>query len=66
MDNIIDDDRRENTFGLLMSLNMLVHYGDAFDYTGEQFESWAEEAGFENVQIRHLNGPTSMAIAHKR
>lgn len=66
IDNIIDDDRRENTFGLLMSLNMLVHFGDAFDYTGEQFVSWAEEAGFENVQIRHLNGPTSMAIAHKR
>lgn len=66
IDNIIDNDRRENTFGLLMSLNMLVHYGDAFDYTGDQFVKWAEEAGFEDVQIRHLNGPTSMAIAHKR
>lgn len=66
IDNIIDDERRENTFGLLMSLNMLVQYGDAFDYTGSQFKRWATDAGFEDIRISHLNGPTSMAIAHKR
>lgn len=66
IDNIIDDERRENTFGLLMSLNMLIQFGDAFDYTGAQFEQWATEAGFDDVEISHLNGPTSMAIAHKR
>lgn len=66
IDHIIDDERRENTMGLMMSLNMLLYYGDAFEYTGEQFVNWAEEAGFENVQVQHLNGPTSMAIAQKR
>ncbi|MFC6942616.1 methyltransferase [Salinirubellus sp. GCM10025818] len=66
IDHIIDDDRQANTMGLMMSLNMLVYYGDAFDYTGEQFVSWAEDAGFEDVQIQHLNGPASMGIAHKR
>ena len=66
IDHIIDDERRENTMALLMSLNMLVYYGDAFDYTGEQFVEWAEEAGFDDVTIRHLNGPTSIGIAHKR
>jgi hypothetical protein len=66
IDHIIDDERRENTMGLMMSLNMLVYYGDAFDYTEEQFVTWAEEAGFEEVQIQHLNGPASMGIAHKR
>jgi cyclopropane fatty-acyl-phospholipid synthase-like methyltransferase len=65
IDHIIDDDRRENTMGLMMSLNMLVYYGDAFDYTGEQFVTWAKEAGFEEVRIRRLNGPASMGIAHK-
>jgi hypothetical protein len=65
IDHIIDDERRENTMGLMMSLNMLVYYGDAFDYTGEQFMTWAEEAGFDDVQIQHLNGPASMGIAHK-
>lgn len=35
IDTIIDDARRANTFGLAMSLNMLVEFGteNAFDYT---------------------------------
>ena len=34
IENLIDDARRENAFGLMMSLNMLIEFGDAFDYTG--------------------------------
>jgi hypothetical protein len=30
---LIDNARRENVFGLLMSLNMLIEFGDAFDYS---------------------------------
>ena len=33
-DAIIDDDRRQNAFGLLMSLNMLIETRGGFDYTG--------------------------------
>jgi hypothetical protein len=33
-ESIIDDDRRENAFGLLMSLNMLIETPGGFDYTG--------------------------------
>ena len=33
-DAIIDDERRENAFGLLMSLNMLIETPGGFDYTG--------------------------------
>ena len=33
-DAIIDDERRENAFGLLMSLNMLIETRGGFDYTG--------------------------------
>ena len=29
---LIDDERRENTLGLLMSLNMLIETPDGFDY----------------------------------
>ena len=35
VENIIDDARRENGFGLMMSLNMLIEFGDAFDFTVE-------------------------------
>ena len=35
---IIDDERRENAFGLLMSLNMLIETPGGFDYTGADCE----------------------------
>jgi hypothetical protein len=65
IENIIDDERKENTFGLLMSLNMLIETGDGFDYTGAQFRSWAADAGFREVSFMPLTGPTSAAIALK-
>ena len=30
--------RRENVFGLLMSLNMLIEFGEAFDFTGAELD----------------------------
>src|SRR5262249_15932741 len=44
---LIDDARRENVFGLLMSLNMLIEFGDAFDYSGADFGRWCREVGFK-------------------
>ena len=65
VENIIDDERRENAFGLMMSLNMLIEFGDAFDFTGADFTGWCLEAGFERCEVIHLNGPASAAIAYK-
>jgi hypothetical protein len=65
IENLIDDSRRENLFGLLMSLNMLIEFGDAFDFTGAEFRSWCGEAGFRRFDILHLSGPCSAAIAWK-
>ncbi len=65
IENVIDDDRRKNTFGLLMSLNMLVETNDGFDYTHAQFRSWCLEAGFRATELMPLAGPASAAIAHK-
>ena len=62
---LIDDARRENDFGLLMSLNMLIEFGDAFDYSGADFIAWCREAGFRNFEIIPLNGPWSAAVAYK-
>lgn len=62
---LIDDARRENAFGLLMSLNMLVEFGDAFDYTGADFDGWCREAGFARTEVMPLAGPSSAAIAWK-
>ncbi|WP_138380376.1 methyltransferase [Luteithermobacter gelatinilyticus] len=65
IENLIDDARRENIFGLLMSLNMLIELGDAFDYSAAQFRDWCGEAGFHHVEVLPLTGPTSAAIAYK-
>ena len=62
---LIDDARRENAFGLLMSLNMLIEFGDAFDYSGADFRKWCSEVGFKRFETLHLAGPHSAAIAYK-
>jgi predicted O-methyltransferase YrrM len=65
VENLIDDARRENAFGLMMSLNMLIEFGDAFDYTGSDFAGWCRDAGFSDVEILPLAGPASAGIAYK-
>ena len=65
VENLIDDERRENVFGLLMSLNMLIEFGDAFDYTGANFREWCSDLGFKRFEIISLGGPTSAAVAYK-
>lgn len=62
---LIDDARRENAFGLLMSLNMLIEIGDGFDYSGADFVSWCREAGFQDFEIIPLTGQSSAAVAYK-
>jgi len=64
-DAIIDDDRRENAFGLLMSLNMLIETPGGFDYTGADCRGWMEEAGFRDTYVEQLLGPDSMVVGFK-
>ena len=65
IENIIDDARRENAFGLMMSLNMLVEFGDAFDFTGADFSGWCRTVGFKDTDIIPLGGPASAGVAYK-
>jgi len=62
---LIDDARRENVQGLLMSLNMLIEFGDAFDYSGADFGKWCGQVGFKRFEVIHLAGPSSAAVAYK-
>jgi hypothetical protein len=62
---LIDDDRRTNAFGLLMSLNMLVETRGGFDYTGADCSSWMKAAGFRSTRVEHLVGPDSMVVGIK-
>ena len=62
---IIDDDRKANAFGLMMSLNMLIETPGGFDYTGADCMGWMKEAGFSSTRVEHLVGPDSMVIGIK-
>lgn len=64
-DPIIDDDRRRNTFGLLMSLNMLIETREGFDFTVADCRGWLKEAGFAETRFQPLVGPDSMVIGIK-
>ncbi|HEX2116029.1 MAG TPA: methyltransferase [Alphaproteobacteria bacterium] len=61
-DAMIDDGRRENAFGLLMSLNMLIETTAGFDYTGADCRDWMRQAGFRDVRTEKLQGPYSMTV----
>lgn len=62
---IIDDDRRSNAFGLLMSLNMLIETPGGFDYTGRDCQEWMRAAGFRSTRVEHLAGTDSMVVGIK-
>jgi hypothetical protein len=62
---LIDDARRENAFGLLMSLNMLIETPGGFDYTAADCIGWMEQAGFQRCRAERLVGPESMVVGHK-
>lgn len=64
-DAIIDDERKQNAFGLLMSLNMLIETPGGFDYTGADCIGWMQEAGFKDCRVQHLVGPDSMVVGVK-
>ena len=65
IENLIDDARREHVFGLMMSLNMLIEFGEAFDFTAADFFGWCRRVGFRETAVIALGGPASAAVAYK-
>ncbi|NIM14256.1 MAG: methyltransferase [Candidatus Aminicenantes bacterium] len=65
IESIIDNERRKNTDGLLMSLNMLLATEGGFDFTAADFDSWVKEAGFKKTTPLSLSGDSSAVIAYK-
>jgi SAM-dependent methyltransferase len=62
---LIDDGRKENAFGLLMSLNMLIETPGGFDFTGADCRKWMKEAGFKKTKVERLAGPDGMVVGYK-
>ncbi|MDR4478167.1 MAG: methyltransferase [Nitrospira sp.] len=62
---LIDDARKQNVVGLLMSLNMLIETPGGFDFTGADCTRWMKKAGFKRTKVEPLAGPDSMVIGIK-
>jgi len=64
-DMILDEERRANAPGLLMSLNMLIETRGGSEYKGSECMAWMREAGFSATRTRSLSGPHSMVVGTK-
>jgi precorrin-6B methylase 2 len=64
-ESLIDDERSQNAFGLMMSLNMLIETPGGFDFTGADCTAWMKEAGFSATRVESLTGADSMVIGMK-
>jgi hypothetical protein len=64
-DAMIDDARRRNVTGLLMSLNMLIETPEGFDYTAADCREWMKATGFRRSAVIPLTATESMVIARK-
>ncbi len=62
---LIDDQRRKNLAGLLISLTMLIETQGGFDYSGADCCGWMREAGFRKTSVKHLSGPHWMVVGIK-
>jgi hypothetical protein len=65
IEDILDKARKVNTFGFMMSLNMLIEAPEGFEFSEGDFEEWVKEIGFTRVEFMKLEGPSSAAIAYK-
>ncbi|MFC4855885.1 methyltransferase [Actinophytocola glycyrrhizae] len=64
-DTLIDDERRERTSALLMSLHMLLESPGGFDYTEADCLTWLAEAGFRDCRVEHLAGPDYLVTGRR-
>lgn len=63
IEHLLDEERRRDAFGLLMSLQLQA--GGGFDFTGADFSGWCRDAGFAHVEVIPLVWPVAAAIARK-
>jgi hypothetical protein len=64
-DAMIDDARRHNTYGLMLSLNMLIDTEGGSEYTVADATQWLQTAGFAKVSARPLIGGYTAIYATK-
>ncbi len=64
-EQLIDDERRSHTEGLLASLQMLLAGPGGFNFTGADCIGWMREIGFRDIRIEPLTADQSMVVGIK-
>ncbi len=65
-ESLIDDERRANTAGMIISLNVSLVSAGGLGYTGAECREWMADAGFQDLSVTHLEGPEYMVVGRKR
>jgi len=65
IEDLIDNKRRNHPSSLLLSLNMLIEFGDGYNFTAQEFEQWCLDAGFKSCEFIKLTETGTAAIAYK-
>jgi hypothetical protein len=60
---LIDDARRQATYGLLQSLNMLLMTKGGYDYSAADCIGWLRDSGFDQCRVEPLVCNHSMIVA---
>lgn len=66
IESFIDDERYKNTFGLLMSLDMMIETPAGRNFTAPELQGWMQKAGFKNCHFQPLAGPHGMVVGEKK
>ncbi|GAA2411575.1 methyltransferase [Actinomadura vinacea] len=64
-DVMIDDERRENDFGLLTSLHMMLVSPGGGEYTAADCRAWMRDAGFAGTRAVRLTDVDTLVIGRK-
>jgi hypothetical protein len=62
---MIDDERRHNLAGMLMSLHMLLETKGGFNFTLSEFTEWTLAAGFKSTKLMEFSCGQHAALAFK-
>jgi hypothetical protein len=61
-DAVLDDQRQENAFGRLFSLNMLIENCEGAEYTSAECQTWMRDIGFSSTCCKQLAGSESVVV----
>ncbi|MFE9575168.1 methyltransferase [Nocardia sp. NPDC006044] len=64
-DAMVRPGRRDNLTSYLSSVNIMLETREGFEATTTQCIGWLRDAGFVDIEQRHLIGPTSMVYGRK-